>query len=99
MKFDINTIISLASFFGGVGATAVTGFRWYNTAQRQKFAAEREFKHLQRDYKALSETVAHMDQRIEDLMDTLIEMRGALSVALRAQGVSNIDLPKIPNEE
>jgi hypothetical protein len=97
MRPDINTLISLLSFTGGVGATLFGAARWYHTAQRKAFAAEREFQHLKTDYAALAAAVAHMDDRQEELFSYVVEMRGALSVVLKQQG--GPDLPKLRTEQ
>ena len=97
MKFDISTLISVASFLGGVGATLLGVGRWYDSAQRKKFASEREFEHLKRDYQTLSKALAHVDERQEELFAYVVEMRGALSVVLKQQG--GPDLPKLRMEE
>jgi hypothetical protein len=97
MKPDINTLISVLSFAGGVGATLLGVARWYNGTQHKKFAAEREFQHLKRDYETLSKAVAHIDDRQEQLIATVVEMRGALSVLLREKGGAG--LPTFPLKE
>jgi hypothetical protein len=97
MKFDISTLISVASFLGGVGTTLLGVGRWHSDTQRKKFAAEREFEHLKRDHATLSAAVAHIDDRLEELFDYVVEMRGAVSVVLKQQG--GPDLPKLHTEK
>jgi hypothetical protein len=97
MKPDISTLISVFSFAGGVGATLLGVGRWYNSTQHKKFAAEREFQHLKRDYETLSKAVAHIDDRQEELFSYIVEMRGAMSVVLKQQ--IGPDLPKLRAEQ
>jgi hypothetical protein len=97
MKLDISTLISVASFLGGVGATLLGVARWYNSTQHKKFAAEREFQHLKNDYQTLSKAVSHIDDRQEELFSYIVEMRGALSVVLKQQG--GPDLPRLRTEQ
>ena len=72
MGADITLIMGVASFAGGL-------ISLYGAVVRKRYAAERDFSHLKRNYESLSANVASLsrfqDERFDDLDKALIEIR------------------------
>ena len=64
---DWNTLIALASFIGGMVASAITFLKWYGSSQKKAYAAERDFQHLKNNYLQLSQGIAEVHEEIQEV--------------------------------
>lgn len=75
---DWNTLIALASFVGGVIASAITCLKWYGNSQKKAYAAERDFQHLRRNYEQLAEAIKQVDHEVEQININLVRLEGLI---------------------
>lgn len=60
----IALIISICSFFGGL-------IMWYRGSVEKRYAAERDFNHLKRNYEQLAASLASLMQMEDERFDEL----------------------------
>ena len=81
----ISLIMGLASFLSGL-------LLWYKGSVEKRYAAQRDFGHLKRNYQQLSEGVSlqakEMDRRFDQVEADLREIKILLQVQLAKQGDS-----------
>lgn len=81
----ISLIMGLASFLSGL-------LLWYKGSIEKRYAAQRDFGHLKRNYESLSEGVnlqaKEMDRRFDQVEADLREIKILLQVQLAKQGDS-----------
>lgn len=56
----IGLLIGLTSFVGG-------GILWYKGSVEKRYAAERDFRHLQRNYEQLAHSILELDKDFDEL--------------------------------
>jgi len=61
----------LLSFVGGI-------FFWFKSNIEKRYAAERDFAHIRNDYKQLTEFLKVIDDDVQGIDRTLIEMKSAM---------------------
>jgi peptidoglycan hydrolase CwlO-like protein len=88
-QITIETLIAVGSFAMGFGSSLLAAMRWYKESQRREYAAERDFQHLQKDYKNLSNSFVELDEKIDRLESMVLETRGAITVLLKRSAPTN----------
>lgn len=76
---DINTVIAVAGFFLGIGSSLIGLITWYSNSEKKRYAAERDFNHLKRNYEQLTLNLKMVAEEIDDfhnkVMQELVEIK------------------------
>lgn len=75
---DWNTLIALASFIGGIVSTSIAFLKWYGSAQKKAYAAERDFQHLRRNQEQLAEALKLIDKEVEQVNVKLVRLESLI---------------------
>lgn len=82
-NLNLLEILNYASIALGLIATIGGGFAWYGSKTKKEYAAERDFRHLNRNFEALSAALKQLmdeeDDRYERLRDRIDAQNGILS--------------------
>ncbi len=64
MTEHIPVIMGVISFVGGAVA-------WYSAAVKKRYASERDFNHLKRNYESLSTNIASLSDLLDQRLDNI----------------------------
>lgn len=84
----VNDWIALIGFLMGVCSFISGGVLWYNGSIEKRYAAQRDFAHLQRNQEQISQGINHVTDEMEDRfnsMNTELVQIKSLLVALLAK--------------
>ena len=91
MMTDVKLMISAIAGAIGIVSTTFSGVLWFKSTVRKRYAAERDFNHLKRNYEQLSQNVAHMkdlqDEKLDRIFFELVLMRETLGLQKRSSEI------------
>lgn len=78
----IETLIAIASFTLGIGSTLWAVVQWYSASQTKRYAAERDFGHLLRNYESIQQILNQQSEELEELRLLISDMSRVFSILL-----------------
>jgi len=66
---DLNTLLAIAGFILALGGNITWAIILYGNAEKKKYAAQRDFGHLQNNQKQISDGLAHGFDEMERRFD------------------------------
>lgn len=76
IQFDLSLIMGLASFLSGI-------LFWYKGSIEKRYAAQRDFGHLKRNYEQLSQGVADLGEDMDQRLDSIDKRLQEISMILQ----------------
>ena len=64
---DVKSIIAILTFLAGAGSAVLGMLRWFATAEKKKYAAEREFGHLKRNQEQMQQTLKSLSDDFDEM--------------------------------
>lgn len=87
-SIDIKSILAILTFLAGAGSAVLGMLRWFSTAERKRFAAEREFQHLLKNQLQMQQAIASLAKELDHLSDDVKTLTAVFNVMLNQQGQS-----------
>lgn len=86
---DINILMGLAGLGLGVLTTAGGVLTWYVNGSTKKYAAERDFAHIKRNYEQAHQALLMLQEDNDRLRETFIEMKTLMiGMSNRIEGIA-----------
>lgn len=74
--FDLSLVMGLGSFLASL-------LFWYKGSVEKRYAAQRDFGHLRRNYEQLSQAVAQLGEELDQRMDAVDNRLQEISLILQ----------------
>ena len=87
-QFDIQNLITLATFLAGAGSAVWGMLQYFSTNEKKKFAAEREFQHLKRNQQQMQQALDKMMEELDELSDDMKTQNACFNMLLSQSGQS-----------
>ena len=75
-SFDLSLVMGLGSFLSGI-------LFWYKGSIEKRYAAQRDFGHLKRNYEQLSEGVGQLGEEMDRRLDSIDKRLQEISMILQ----------------